>query len=143
MLFHDPDEVRELAEELTRELDIEVPTGFLALVAKTRITGRADEREWTYLRRDGTRLTVLLSMTVFSDGQNGLKYCGVATNITERSQVAAEMSRLANYDPLTQLPNRRLFQDRLRMSIVQARRGNTRFGLLMIDLDSFKPVNDQ
>lgn len=143
MLFHDPDEVRERAEELARELDIEVPTGFLALVAKTRITGRADEREWTYLRRDGTRLTVLLSMTVFSDGQNGLKYCGVATNITERSQVAAEMSRLANYDPLTQLPNRRLFQDRLRMSIVQARRGNTRFGLLMIDLDSFKPVNDQ
>ena len=143
MLFHDPDEVRERAEELARELDIAVPTGFSALVAKTRITGRADEREWTYLRKDGTRLTVLLSVTVFSDGQDSLKCCGVATNITERSQVAAEMSRLANFDPLTHLPNRRLFQDRLRMSITQARRANTRFSLLMIDLDNFKPVNDQ
>ena len=143
MLFHDPDEVRERAEDLAREQGVPATSGFAALVARTRITGRADEREWTYLRKDGSRLTVLLSVTVFSDDRDSLMCCCVATNITERSQMAAEMSRLANYDPLTQLPNRRLFQDRLRMSIVQARRANTRFGLLMIDLDSFKPVNDQ
>jgi diguanylate cyclase (GGDEF)-like protein/hemerythrin-like metal-binding protein len=69
--------------------------------------------------------------------------CCVATDVTERSRYAAEILRLANFDPLTQLPNRRLFHDRIHMAIIQARRKNTKFGLLMIDLDRFKPVNDQ
>ena len=143
MLFHAADEVRRRAGELTEELGIPVAAAFPALIAKARTTGQVDEREWTYIRKDGTRLTVLLSITVFGDDEGNILCCGVATDITERSQVAAEMSRLANYDPLTQLPNRRLFHDRIRMAIVQARRENTCLGLLMIDLDRFKPVNDQ
>lgn len=143
MLFHDPEEVRRRARELTEELGVPVAAAFPALIAKARATGRVDEREWTYIRKNGTRLTVLLSITVFGDDQGNLLCCGVATDITERSQVAAEMSRLANYDPLTQLPNRRLFHDRIRMAIVQARRESASLGLLMIDLDRFKPVNDQ
>lgn len=143
MLFHDPEEVRTRARELTEELGIPVAAGFPAFIAKARATGLPDEQEWTYIRKDGTRLTVLLSVTVFNDGQGNIRCCGVATDVTERSQVAAELSRLANYDPLTYLPNRRLFHDRIRMAITQARRENTFLGLLMIDIDRFKPVNDQ
>jgi diguanylate cyclase (GGDEF)-like protein/hemerythrin-like metal-binding protein len=69
--------------------------------------------------------------------------CCVATDVTERSQYAAEILHLANFDPLTQLPNRRLFHDRIHMAIIQARRKSAKFGLLMIDLDRFKPVNDK
>jgi diguanylate cyclase (GGDEF)-like protein/hemerythrin-like metal-binding protein len=143
MLFHDPEEVKKRAEELTADLGIPVTPAFPALVVKAWITGQVDEREWIYIRKDGSRITVLLSVTVFGDDQDNILCCAVATDITERSQVAAEMSRLANYDPLTQLPNRRLFHDRIRMAISQARREHNHLGLLMVDLDRFKPINDQ
>jgi diguanylate cyclase (GGDEF)-like protein/hemerythrin-like metal-binding protein len=143
MLFHDAEEIRRRAEELSEELCIPVVADTYTLVAKALATGQVDEREWTYIRKDGTRLTVLSSITVFHDDQGEIMCCCVATDITERSQAALEMSRLANYDPLTQLPNRRLFHDRMRMAIFQARREGTSLGLLAIDLDRFKPVNDQ
>lgn len=141
--FHDREEVRKRARDLTEELGVPVAEGFPAFVAKAQATGLPDEREWTFIRKDGSRLTVLLSVTVFNDDQGEMLCCGVATDVTERSQIAAEMSRLANYDPLTQLPNRRLFRDRMRMALIQARRENTFMALLMIDLDRFKPVNDE
>ena len=49
---------------------------------------------------------------------------------------------MALYDPLTELPNRRYFRERLRESIEQARRFGRKMGLLYIDLDGFKEVND-
>ena len=52
------------------------------------------------------------------------------------------LSRLAYYDVLTGLPNRNLFNDRLRMAMSQSRRTNLRMGLFFIDLDRFKQVND-
>jgi diguanylate cyclase (GGDEF)-like protein/hemerythrin-like metal-binding protein len=143
MLFHDPEEVRQRAEELTEELCIPVVADTYTLVAKALASGQVDEREWTYIRKDGTRLTVLLSITVFFDDDGNIMCCCVATDITERSRYAAEILRLANFDPLTQLPNRRLFHDRLHMVITQARRKSAKFALLMVDLDRFKPVNDK
>jgi diguanylate cyclase (GGDEF)-like protein/hemerythrin-like metal-binding protein/PAS domain S-box-containing protein len=143
MLFHDLGEVRRRAEELTEELCIPVVADTYTLVAKALATSQVDEREWTYIRKDGTRLTVLLSITVFFDDDDNIMCCCVATDITERSRYAAEILHLANFDPLTQLPNRRLFHDRIYMAITQARRKSAKFGLLMIDLDRFKPVNDK
>ncbi|MEI7432305.1 MAG: diguanylate cyclase, partial [Betaproteobacteria bacterium] len=63
-------------------------------------------------------------------------------DITGRAQSTAKMTRLAHYDSLTGLPNRRLFHDRMQVAITQARRDKSRLALLMIDLDRFKPVND-
>ncbi|MDR2787577.1 MAG: diguanylate cyclase, partial [Candidatus Accumulibacter sp.] len=143
MLFHDLNEVRKRAEELTEELCIPVVADTYTLIARALAIGQADEREWTYIRKDGLRLTVLLTITVFFDDHGDVMFCCVATDITERSRAQAEILRLANYDPLTQLPNRRLFHDRIHMAIIQARRKGTKFGLLMIDLDRFKPVNDE
>lgn len=50
--------------------------------------------------------------------------------------------RLALYDPLTQLPNRKLFNDRLHHAMLQAKRDQDRIAVMFIDLDKFKPVND-
>ncbi|HRQ47988.1 MAG TPA: EAL domain-containing protein [Rhodocyclaceae bacterium] len=61
---------------------------------------------------------------------------------TERSTAAAEIHRLAHYDSLTELPNRRLFQDRLAHAVAASKR-NERYGaILFLDLDNFKVLND-
>jgi len=76
-----------------------------------------------------------------TDGQP-LRVVGSLRDISERMAIEAEYKRLALYDPLTGLPNRRLLVDRLQQAMTQNRR-NDEFGALMfIDLDRFKHVND-
>lgn len=60
----------------------------------------------------------------------------------EREAASARMTRMAHYDGLTGLPNRRMFTDRLAQALNRARRRNGRVAVLFIDLDRFKPVND-
>lgn len=60
----------------------------------------------------------------------------------ERKQTEQHLSRLAHYDPLTDVPNRILFRDRLEHAIHLAERDNTSFTLMFIDLNGFKQVND-
>jgi len=65
-----------------------------------------------------------------------------AFDITSRRSTEARIAHLAQYDSLTDLPNRSLFSDRLQQAIALARRNQTRLALLYLDLDQFKPVND-
>lgn len=60
----------------------------------------------------------------------------------ERKRSEERLSFLAQYDPLTEIPNRRHFQDQLERASTRARRGNKQIGLLFFDLDHFKTVND-
>jgi diguanylate cyclase (GGDEF)-like protein/PAS domain S-box-containing protein len=262
--FHDLDEVVAYAGLLTRELGVEVAPGFDAFVARTRVTGEPDEREWTYIRKDGGRVPVLLSVTAIRNPKGDIDgYLGVATSVEERKQAEAnlrvaaiafesqegmmitdargvivrvnqafirltgysaeeaigqtpalfksgrhdeayyqrmwaalkehgywqgeiwnrrkngkiyaemltissvvapdgsvsnyigtfsdisrnteaeaEIHRLAFYDPLTQLPNRRLLLDRLQQAITAGARSGREGALLFIDLDNFKTLND-
>lgn len=63
-------------------------------------------------------------------------------DVTERKLAEDRLNHLAHYDSLTGLPNRRLFADRLTLELAQARRAKQLVGLLFLDLDGFKPVND-
>ncbi len=67
---------------------------------------------------------------------------GVARDITERKQAEETIVFQALHDQLTQLPNRTLFKDRLDLSITQARRSGGKVGVMFLDLDRFKLVND-
>ncbi len=66
----------------------------------------------------------------------------VAQDVTERRRTEREMQFLALYDPLTRLPNRRLFEDRLARSLARAEREGHEVAVLFVDLDRFKRVND-
>ncbi len=69
-------------------------------------------------------------------------YVGIFADISERKQREARLNFLAFHDPLTGLPNRSLCEDRVERAIALARRRAGQIGILMIDLDGFKKVND-
>jgi diguanylate cyclase (GGDEF)-like protein/PAS domain S-box-containing protein len=73
---------------------------------------------------------------------NFLGYIGHCLDITDQRQAEADVRRLAYYDALTGLPNRRLFADRLTQALAAARRSEHVGALMFIDLDQFKRVND-
>jgi len=93
-------------------------------------------------------LTVALSATgVYAEEHAGvprrfLGTYGVARDISDRKRAEEKISFQAYHDLLTQLPNRILFLDRLSVALVSARRNRRLVGLLFIDLDRFKLVND-
>jgi len=92
-LIHDPQEVAHQAAELSRELGREIAPGFDVFVTRPRLH-QHEEREWTYLRKDGSRVPVLLSVTVLlNDSGEITGYMGIASDITERKRVAAELLR--------------------------------------------------
>ncbi|MDO8892065.1 MAG: EAL domain-containing protein [Sulfurimicrobium sp.] len=69
-------------------------------------------------------------------------YVGIFSDITRNQEIEAEIHRLAYYDPLTLLPNRRLFRDRLGQSITATTRNGHCGALLFLDMDNFKILND-
>ncbi|MHB1187170.1 putative bifunctional diguanylate cyclase/phosphodiesterase [Thiobacillus sp.] len=71
-----------------------------------------------------------------------LRVIGTYLDISERKQAEETIQRQANFDPLTQLPNRRLFLDRLEQEIIKSRRADESLALFLVDLDQFKEVND-
>ena len=96
-LLHDLGEVTVRAAELTRELGRTIEPGFEAFVAKAAL-GKPDEREWTYIRKDGSRFPVLLSVTALFDERGKVTgYLGVASDITERKRAEAEVKLQKTY----------------------------------------------
>jgi diguanylate cyclase (GGDEF)-like protein/PAS domain S-box-containing protein len=66
----------------------------------------------------------------------------VFRDVTELKEAQARLLRMAQYCPLTDLPNRALFSDRLQLALALAKRNQAKLALLFIDLDEFKPIND-
>jgi diguanylate cyclase (GGDEF)-like protein/PAS domain S-box-containing protein len=69
-------------------------------------------------------------------------YVGVITDLSRLKQSEREREQLAHYDPLTRLPNRQLARSRLEFAIREAEQNSGRVGLMSIDLDRFKNIND-
>ncbi|MHB1291574.1 MAG: diguanylate cyclase domain-containing protein, partial [Sulfuricella sp.] len=71
------------------------------------------------------------------------RYVKISSDVTEKKRLDDLIWRQANYDSVTNLPNRHLFLDRLAQEIKKCRRANESLALLFIDLDRFKEVNDE
>ena len=82
-----------------------------------------------------------ISAVTAPDGQV-THYVGTFSDITQNSEAEAEIHRLAYYDALTQLPNRRLLQDRLGQALLATHRSGHCGAILYLDLDNFKTLND-
>ncbi|WP_169517060.1 sensor domain-containing protein [Azohydromonas australica] len=95
-------------------------------------------------RLDGSAIWVLDRGDVVERDAQGrpLRMVGSFTDVTERRQAEELTQRLAFYDPLTGLPNRRLMLDRLQHALALGRRNGQLGALMFIDLDNFKSLND-
>jgi diguanylate cyclase (GGDEF)-like protein/PAS domain S-box-containing protein len=94
-------------------------------------------------RKNGEIYPKLLSLSSVTDPQGKVThYVGLFSDITSLKQTEESLHYMAHFDALTGLPNRRLFQDRLAQALKEARRSGGNLGLLFLDLDGFKLVND-
>lgn len=93
--------------------------------------------------KDGRTLPLYTTIEVLIDEQHdGNQYVISFADLTSVCRSQRRVEFLATHDPLTSLPNRSLFFERLQRSIEQCRQANTSFMLLYLDLDNFKTVND-
>jgi diguanylate cyclase (GGDEF)-like protein/PAS domain S-box-containing protein len=95
------------------------------------------------IARDGHRVPMEMTARIALDEKGRARTVQmIGRDISERKQAEETIRRLAYHDSLTGLPNRALFEDRLRMALAQARRQGEMLGVLFLDVDSFKLVND-
>lgn len=93
--------------------------------------------------KDGREFPSFISITAVCDEDGKIqRYVTVSTDITRRKEDERKIWRQANFDPLTGLPNRSLFLDRLSQEVAKAQQNGSMLSLLFMDLDRFKAVND-
>jgi diguanylate cyclase (GGDEF)-like protein/PAS domain S-box-containing protein len=98
-------------------------------------------RNWRHLKADGSEIEVMtFGRRVTFEDRDG--FLVAVVDVTERRKAEARIAHMAHHDGLTDLPNRELYQDRLKQALEQSEDGNTRVAVLCIDLDLFKNVND-
>lgn len=94
-------------------------------------------------RKNGEVYPLWVSISVIYDAQERVEgYVSLFRDITQRKENEDRIFYQANFDPLTALPNRNLFNDRLKSAMEASKRYKNKFALLFIDLDRFKNVND-
>jgi diguanylate cyclase (GGDEF)-like protein/PAS domain S-box-containing protein len=105
-----------------------------------RPMGGAD-RDFRVRRKDGSEFSADIALGPMQT-PGGPQTVAVIRDITERMRLEAALEHQALHDPLTDLANRTLFFDRLRQSLLSARREGRQVALVILDLDRFKTVND-
>jgi diguanylate cyclase (GGDEF)-like protein/PAS domain S-box-containing protein len=94
-------------------------------------------------RKNGEMYPEWLSITAVSDiTGNATHYIGVFSDMTERKKNEAHIQHLSLHDPLTNLPNRLLMQERLNEALIQSQRINSHTAVLFVNLDRFRNIND-
>jgi diguanylate cyclase (GGDEF)-like protein/PAS domain S-box-containing protein len=100
---------------------------------------RDDEVFW---RKDGTSFPVEYTSTPIFENSEIVGAVVTFRDITERKALEKQLHHQAFHDPLTGLPNRALFMDRLEHAITRANRRGSKVAVLFMDLDNFKVIND-
>ncbi|MCA1804189.1 MAG: diguanylate cyclase [Xanthomonadaceae bacterium] len=115
---------------------------FIRLVLDTKV--KHGGIEYRVRHKDGGWHWHVTNASPVLDAEGEVAYfIGIARDITERKELEERMMRMAHYDPLTNLPNRILFSDRAEQAVNLAKRSGSRMAFMLLDLDKFKPVNDE
>lgn len=94
-------------------------------------------------RKDGEEFLCAINLNAVVDASQQQRfYVAVLADVTDQKRAEQELRYLANFDTLTNLPNRALLAERLSRAIVRARRQDERIAVLFLDLDRFKDIND-
>ncbi len=118
-------------------------TALEEVIPRFLATGSVHNVPYQLVTRDGDILDVLLSAISQKDERGDFAHSlAVITDITARKLAESKIEKLAYFDTLTGLPNRKLFLDRLQQSLAAARRHRHQIAVLFIDLDHFKGIND-
>lgn len=119
------------------------PAEFFQDMYRTISAGQVWNGEICNRAKNGSLFWLMTTIVPYldSDGQP-TQYISMRTDITARKLAEAQIYNLAFYDPLTNLPNRRLLDDRLGQALASSKRSQRYSALMFIDLDNFKPLND-
>jgi diguanylate cyclase (GGDEF)-like protein/PAS domain S-box-containing protein len=110
---------------------------------ETLVQGHVRNVEYTLLTKDGREFSAELSASVILDSSgNPASFVAIAKDITDRKMMEEGLVYAATHDPLTDLPNRMLFSDRLAVALTHAHRRGRGLTVMLMDLDHFKEVND-
>lgn len=142
LLGYEPDELLgKHVSEITDPEDREPSGTEMARLVAGEIEGYSLEKR--YLHRDGHTIWASLSVSlVRSEDGEPLYQIGQIEDITERKAISERLAHAAIHDPLTGLPNRTLFVDRLGLALERSHRHRNEVGVIFLDLDRFKFVND-
>jgi diguanylate cyclase (GGDEF)-like protein/PAS domain S-box-containing protein len=108
---------------------------------KDRHAGDSGSRMWRHVLKAGRVIDVAVSADVVEFGGRPVMFV-IAEDVTEQRAVDQQLEHRAFHDPLTGLPNRALFQDRVHHAILRSARNWRLCAMLLLDLDDFKTVND-
>ncbi|CAM2068242.1 EAL domain-containing protein [Sulfidibacter corallicola] len=123
--------------------DRHAPSFFEPIWLALRAGGKWEGEIW-FRRKNGVHFPAWASLVSVENPTHpeGLQYVAVFADITKRNEAEEIIRRQANFDSLTDLPNRVLFMDRLSNAMKMARRNSCQVAVMFIDLDRFKLVND-
>ncbi|MCD9021053.1 diguanylate cyclase [Cohnella silvisoli] len=142
LIFTDPKEVSAYAEELSRIKG--KPFSESDVFVYCAMEEPSEGREWSHIRKDGSRLTVLLTVSQLVLDGEPIGFIGTATDITERKKMEETLHQLSLLDGLTEIANRRYFDETLMKEWKRAERSDKpcELSLILFDIDCFKAYND-
>jgi len=130
-----------LAFSARQQADGSLSTEKAKKVTSLALTQGSLRFEWNHKRKCGEVFPVEVLLTAVPIGdERGLHLAW--RDLSEHKTKQKELKRLAHYDVLTQLPNRALFSDRFNQAVAHSKRTKTLLAVCFLDLDDFKPIND-
>ncbi|MDX3904572.1 MAG: EAL domain-containing protein [Pigmentiphaga sp.] len=138
--LHDPSEAAVRRIEL-----INPPTRDVVAVqpGEPLTANQGAEADWTYIRRNGARITVTLSLArlAHADGRTA-GYVGAVFDSSRRHRDGLQLWHLLHHDPLTGLPNQELLEERLGLALERAKARNEPVLLVLVELDNLRKLRD-
>jgi diguanylate cyclase (GGDEF)-like protein/PAS domain S-box-containing protein len=133
----------EVVGKMARALHLDVQdAAFYRRVRAVLLRDKFWQGEILSRRKNGETFPEWLSITATTGHDGHRRYVSIFNDITEQKANEERIRFMAYHDPLTRLPNRELFLDRLSLAMARVGRDATRMSLLFIDIDGFKPIND-
>ncbi len=129
-------------ESFVSRIDVRDKAQYLQTLEQAYSSGKPQVVEYHYIGPSGNRKAMMEYISCVPHDNEGSSFIGSLLDVTELKDAQIELEKLAFYDPLTQLPNRRFFRDHLEFSIARANKDKNKIAVCMVDLDDFKKVND-